>query len=59
MHTLRFYFAKLAKGTVAFQEAEKNLPNTPEKAYFSNSEEMCFSNFSNIESGRLDCTKPA
>ena len=26
-----------------FKAVEKHLPNTPEKAYFASSEEMCFS----------------
>ena len=48
--------------TVAFKAAEKHLPNTPEKAYFANSEErqmLFFFKFPKIESGRLYCTKPA
>jgi len=38
---------------VVFKEAEKHLPNTPEKAY-ANSEELFFKS----ESCRLHCTRP-
>jgi len=45
MRTLQVYFGKLATGYCGVQAAEKHLPNTPKKAYFATSEEMCFSNF--------------
>ena len=42
MCTYDFILGSQQQATVAFQAAEKHFPNTPEKAYFANSEEVFF-----------------